>query len=281
MNEAYFAMRMLADEENRKKLLIIILIPILFFIVAMLAASDMGTTAGTAASPLSDQVEKWRPMVTQYCTKYKIPGYVDLALALMQVESSGNEPDPMQAAEGAYGLYCLKTKNNSGGHSHSPNGIPSGHGECSVNAGVQELRDALKKADVEDPTDLDHIKVAIQGYNYGMDRWISWIKKHGGKYTLALSKEYSATMMPAGAKGTPNHAEKVMKYYSIATGDSSAEISLLEGNSGLKVVYYNQGDAAWKSIPYSTSTIGQSGCNVIKLRISIVISSTDIHYVCW
>lgn len=106
MNEAYFAMRILADEENRKKLLIIILIPILFFIVAMLAASDMGTTAGTAASPLSDQVEKWRPMVTQYCTKYKIPGYVDLALALMQVESSGNEPDPMQAAEGAYGLYC-------------------------------------------------------------------------------------------------------------------------------------------------------------------------------
>ena len=39
MNEAYFAMRMLADEENRKKLLIIILIPILFFIVAMQAVS--------------------------------------------------------------------------------------------------------------------------------------------------------------------------------------------------------------------------------------------------
>ncbi len=32
MNEAYFAMRMLADEENRKKLLIIILIPILFLL---------------------------------------------------------------------------------------------------------------------------------------------------------------------------------------------------------------------------------------------------------
>ena len=72
-----------------------------------------------------------------FCLLYtSIPGYVDLALALMQVESSGNEPDPMQAAEGAYGLYCLKTKNNSGGHSHSPNGIPSGHGECSVNAGA-------------------------------------------------------------------------------------------------------------------------------------------------
>lgn len=53
-------------------------------------------------------------MVSQYCTKYKIPDYVDLALALMQAESSGSEPDPMQAAEGAYGLYCLKTKNNNG-----------------------------------------------------------------------------------------------------------------------------------------------------------------------
>ena len=199
-------------------------------------------------------------MVSQYCTNYMIPDYVDLALALMQAESSGSEPDPMQAAEGAYGLYCLKTKNNNGGHSHSPNGIPTGHGECSINAGVQELRDALKKADVESPYDIDHIKVAIQGYNYGMDRWISWIKKHGGKYTLALSIVYSDTMMPAGAKGTPNHAEKVMKYYSIATGDSSAEISLLEGNSGLKAVYYNQGDAAWESLPYSTSTIGSSGC---------------------
>lgn len=264
-----FLMSRFFSEENRKKTMVAVLTPVIFASTVLLAASDMGSTAGTAASPLSEQVEKWRPMVSQYCTKYNIPDYVDLALALMQAESSGNEPDPMQAAEGAYGLYCLKTKNNSGGHSHSPNGIPTGHGECSINAGVQELRDAIKKADVESPYDIDHIKVAIQGYNYGMDRWISWIKKHGGKYTLALSKEYSDTMMPAGAKGTPNHAEKVMKYYSIATGDSSAEISLLEGNSGLKVVYYNQGDAAWKTFPYSTSTIGDSGCGPTSMAICI------------
>lgn len=268
MLEAYSMMSLL-DREKRNKILIVTLTPVIFLLTALMSAADMGTTAGTAASPLSAQVEKWRPSVTQYCTKYNIPDYVDLALALIQVESSGNEPDPMQAAEGAYGLYCLRTKNNNGGHSHSPNGIPSGHGECSINAGIQELRDALKKAGVESPYDIDHIKVAIQGYNYGMDRWINWIKKHGGKYTLALSKEYSATMMPAGAKGTPNHAEKVMRYYSIAGGDSSAEISLLEGNCGLKVVYYNQGDAAWKSLPYSTSTIGISGCGPTSMAICI------------
>mgnify|MGYP000532598998 CR=1 FL=1 len=71
MNEAYFAMRMLADEENRKKLLIIYFNTyFLFFIVAMLAASDMGTTAGTAASPLSDQVEKME--TNGYSVLYKI-----------------------------------------------------------------------------------------------------------------------------------------------------------------------------------------------------------------
>lgn len=263
-------LKQLADEKKRKRILIAVLFPVIFILVLILgAASLFQTSSGTAGEPLSAKVEAWRPVVQKYCSQYGIGEYTDLALALMQAESGGNEPDPMQAAEGSFGEYCLKTKNKNGGHTKGPNGIPTGHGECSINAGVQELRAALKKAEVESPYDIDHIKVAIQGYNYGMDRWISWIKKHGGKYTLALSKEYSRTMMPAGAKGTPNHAEKVMRYYSIATGDSSAEISLLEGNSGLKVVYYNQGDAAWASLPYGSSTIKKSGCGPTSMAICI------------
>lgn len=271
MSKAVFlVLNQLKDEEGRKRLIAVILIPIIFLIVILIAGSSLFSTfSGSASSPLSDEVEAWRPMVQQYCEKYQIADYTDLALALMQAESSGNEPDPMQAAEGAYGLYCLKTKNTAGGHSHIPGGIPSGHGECSINAGIQELRDALQKADVESPYDIDHIKVAIQGYNYGMDRWINWIKEHGGKYTLELSQEYSNTMMPSNAKGTPNHAEKVIRYYSIAAGDSSAEVLLLEGNSGLQVVYYNQGDAAWKSLPYGDSTIGEAGCGPTSMAICI------------
>lgn len=271
MSKAVFlVLNQLKDEEGRKRLIAVILIPIIFLIVVLIAGSSLFSTfSGTASSPLSDEVEAWRPMVKQYCEKYQIEDYTDLALALMQAESSGSEPDPMQAAEGAYGLYCLKTKNTAGGHSRIPGGIPSGHSECSINAGIQELRDALLKADVESPYDIDHIKVAIQGYNYGMDRWINWIKQHGGKYTLPLSQEYSNTMMPANAKGTPDHAEKVMRYYSIAAGDSSAEVLLLKGNSGLQVVYYNQGDAAWKSLPYGDSTIGEAGCGPTSMSICI------------
>ena len=36
-----------------------------------------------------------------------------------------------------------------------------------------------------------------------------------------------------------------------------------------------------KPVVFDAQTIARSSCNVIKLRISIVISSTDIHYVCW
>ena len=256
-------------EKAGKKIGTIVGIPVFFLLLLCAGIASLSTSSGTAAEPLSKEVEAYRPMVSTYCSKYKIGEYNDLALALMMAESGGSEPDPMQAAEGAYGLYCLKTKNKSGGHHQGPNGIPTGHSECSINAGVQELRDALKAAEVESPYDLDRIKTAIQGYNYGMARWIKWIKAHGGRYTLALSKEYSATMMPAGAKGTPNHAEKVMRYYSIATGDSSAEILLLAGNAGLQVTYYNQGDAAWASLPYGSSTIKKSGCGPTSAAICI------------
>ena len=64
-----------------------------------MSVAGLGTTAGTAASPLSREVEKWRPTVNKYCSQYKIGEYTDLALALMQAESGGCEPDPMQAGD--------------------------------------------------------------------------------------------------------------------------------------------------------------------------------------
>ena len=37
----------------------------------------------------------------------------------------------------------------------------------SIECGIQELKYALIKQDVPGPTDLDRIKLALQGYNYG------------------------------------------------------------------------------------------------------------------
>lgn len=219
-----------------------------------------------AQKSLSSSVLSWKPMVTKYAKKYGIEDYVTLALALMQQESGGTEPDPMQAAEGAYGLYCLKTKNKSGGHTQGPNGIPKGHGECSINAGMQELRDALRAAKVQSPTDIGRIMVAVQGYNYGMSRWIAWINQHGGVYTLELSKRYSETMMPSGAKGTPAHAQLVMAYYSYA-GSGATEV--VHGNGGVDVVYYNQADSRWGSYNFGGNTIRKAGCGPTSMAICI------------
>ena len=90
MLERYLLMSFF-DEERRKRLLIIVLAPIIFFLVIFMSVAGLGTTAGTAASPLSREVEKWRPTVNKYCSQYKIGEYTDLALALMQAESGGCE----------------------------------------------------------------------------------------------------------------------------------------------------------------------------------------------
>ena len=228
-----------------------LLLPILLVIVIFSAGVTI-QNQNTQSASLSPEVEKWRPMVQKYCDQYKIGEYTDLALALMMQESGGAEPDPMQAAEGSYGLYCIQTKNNNGGHSHSPGGIPKGHGECSINAGVQELRDALKAAKVENPYDIGRIMVALQGYNYGMSGWITWINQHGGVYTLALSQEYSRTRMPEGAKGTPEHAQLVMRYY---TYNNVGGTTMLSGNGGVDVVYYSQADPRWGGTDFGGNTV--------------------------
>ena len=58
---------------------------------------------------------------------------------------------------------------------------------------------------------------------------ITWINQRGGVYTLALSQEYSRTRMPEGAKGTPEHAQLVMRYY---TYNNIGGTTMLSGNGG-------------------------------------------------
>lgn len=252
--------------------LLCLLLPILLIVVIFSAGVTI-QNQNTQSASLSPEVEKWRPVVQKYCDQYKIGEYTDLALALMMQESGGAEPDLMQAAEGSYGLYCLKTKNDQGGHRHSSGGIPKGHGECSINAGVQELRDALKAAKVESPYDIGRIMVALQGYNYGMSGWISWINQHGGVYTLALSQEYSRTRMPEGAKGTPEHAQLVMRYY---TYNDVGGTVMVSGNGGVDVVYYSQADPRWGGIDFGGNTVAAAGCGPTSMAICISTLSKKV-----
>ena len=94
-------------------------------------------------------------------------------------ESGGRGLDPMQAAEGSFNTR----------YPHEPNGIKDP--EYSIECGVQELKAALISAEVENPIDMERIKLALQGYNFG-NGYISWAKSNYGGYSYANAVEFSA-----------------------------------------------------------------------------------------
>jgi len=97
----------------------------------------------------------------------------------MMQESGGKGSDPMQAAEGSFNKK----------YPHEPNGIKDP--EYSIECGVQELKAALVSAEVENPIDMERIKLALQGYNFG-NGYISWAKTNYGGYSYANAVEFSA-----------------------------------------------------------------------------------------
>ena len=74
---------------------------------------------------------------------------------------------------------------------NTPNGITDP--EYSIDVGIQNLTACLREAGVESPVDMNHIKLALQGYNYG-NGYISWAKENYGGYTYANAVEFSVMM---------------------------------------------------------------------------------------
>lgn len=161
--------------------------------------------------------EAYRDEVTAVAAKYDMSDYVDLILAVMMQESSGQGSDVMQSSEGAY-----NTK-----YPQSPGGItdPSYSIEC----GIQELKYAMDKADVKSPTDMEHIRLALQAYNFGADVYFSFMEENGETVWSRESAEAFAQMAsgenlraeddplkdPAGpwAYGDQRYPEHVLRYY--------------------------------------------------------------------
>ena len=127
-----------------------------------------GGSESTSYTPVSAEVEAYTPLIQKYAKQYGIPEYVELIKAVMMQESGGRGLDPMQAAEGSFNTR----------YPHEPNGIQDP--EYSIQCGVQELKAALISAEVENPIDMERIKLALQGYNFG--NGIS----HGRKPTTAV-----------------------------------------------------------------------------------------------
>ena len=193
------------------------------------ALSFIGGGNANAVQPVSAEVEAYTPLIRQYANQYGISEYVELIKAVMMQESGGRGLDPMQSSEGSFNTR----------YPRKPNGITDP--EYSIQCGVQELKSALDSAEVESPVDMEHIKLALQGYNFG-NGYIAWAKNNYGGYSLANAAEFSD--MKAAELGWSNYGDKqyvphVLRYYPfgrIPTGIGNQAIVQValsqEGNVG-------------------------------------------------
>ena len=205
---------------------VIILIVVLLGCAGSLFGGGSGSNAYT---PVSAEVEAYEPLIQKYAKQYGIPEYVELIKAVMMQESGGRGLDPMQAAEGSFNTR----------YPHEPNGIQDP--EYSIQCGVQELKAALISAEVENPIDMERIKLALQGYNFG-NGYISWAKTNYGGYSYANAVEFS-TMQAArlgwDSYGDTQYPAHVLRYYpygrAFTSGGNQAivEVALTQlGNEG-------------------------------------------------
>ena len=162
-----------------------------------------GDQSSSNYTPVSAEVEAYTPIITKYAKEFGIPEYVELIKAVMMQESGGRGLDPMQAAEGAYNTKYPK----------APNGIKDP--DYSIWCGVQELKSVLNLAKVENPLDMDRIRLALQGYNYGPG-YITWAVNRDGGYTVENASRFSDEMVAKlgwSGYGDKQYVSHVLRYY--------------------------------------------------------------------
>ena len=205
---------------------------VLILVIVLLLGGLLCMTGGdnsATVTPVSGEVEAYEPLIRKYAKQYGIEEYVELVKAVMMQESGGRGNDPMQSSQGSFNTkYPKKT-----------NGITDP--EYSIECGVQELKNCLDRAEVNSPVDMEHIKLALQGYNYG-NGYIEWANKHYNGYSLANAAEFSEKMMKEkGVKsyGDRQYVPHVLRYYTLgripdgAGNQALAQTALAqEGNSG-------------------------------------------------
>ena len=179
-------------------LLVIVLVVMCF--AGFMFASDEDDTE---ILPVTEEVKAYEPLIQQYAREHGIGDYLLLIQAVMMQESGGRGTDPMQASECGYNTL----------YPHAPGSIRDP--EYSINVGIQNLADCLAVAQCESPMDMDAIKLALQGYNYGQG-YITWAMNKYGEYSKANAVEFSidaAERYGWSSYGDMDYVPHVLRYY--------------------------------------------------------------------
>lgn len=180
--------------------MILVIVLVVMCFAGMMLASDEDDTE---ILPVSDAVIAYEAIIQQYAREHGIPEYTLLIEAVMMQESGGRGTDPMQCSECSFNTL----------YPHSPGGIPDP--EYSINVGIQNLANCLQIAGCESPVDMDAIKLALQGYNYGQG-YITWAMNKYGEYTKSNAVEFSlktAEQYGWNSYGDMDYVPHVLRYY--------------------------------------------------------------------
>ncbi len=145
---------------------------VLFFGVLISADSDdenSNFSSGITGMNLSAEVLKHQPMVEKYARENGISEYVNVLLAIIQVESGGTAEDVMQSSE-SLGL--------------PPNSLDT---ESSIKQGCKYFASLLSSCKNQG---IDDLNVAIQSYNYG-GGYVGYVAGNGKKHTYNLAESFA------------------------------------------------------------------------------------------
>lgn len=183
--------------------LILLIVITLFIGTFSVLAQDGGSNSEIVS--LSEEVIAYEDTIRKYAKEYDIEDYVSLLQAIMMQESGGKGTDPMQASESGY-----NTK-----YPRIPNGITEP--EYSIDVGTHTFSDCIKKANVKDSSDTEHIYLALQGYNYGSG-YIDWAISNFGGYSKYNAQQFSDNKkqeLNVSGYGDPSYVDHVMRYVGI------------------------------------------------------------------
>lgn len=234
--------------------------------IATAVIQTLSTTSSDYYSntvPLSDEVLAYEDAVRAEAEKYGTEDYTQLFLAVMMQESGGTAIDVFQCAESlGYGPQG-KTGTD----------ITT---EQSITQGVKILSNYIFVAGVTGPTDIAHIKLALQAYNMG-GGFIEYANQNHGGYTLEAAFDYQelrsggtkrsvgADVLGPYAYGDANYADHVLAYYSTG-GYQNAHSSIPS--------YYQQDYA---HVKFGDGTIASSGCGLTSFAmVATYITGTVI-----
>lgn len=160
---------------------------LLLVVILFSEEEDGGHDLSYGGANVSAEVLAHKPMLEQYAREYGIEDYVNVLLAIIQVESGGTLEDVMQSSE-SMGL--------------PPNTLST---EESIKQGCKYFASLLESAKAKG-CDLNSV---IQSYNYG-GGFLDYVAKRGKKYTFQLAESFSKTQSD-GAKALYSNPIAIQK----------------------------------------------------------------------